>query len=495
MCNVESNRAAMADQKVNLNRRFESTPGFVMQSRRLSQILWVSTIAAFTSLVVFWFKGWDWTMAQQSLLGTFGVFLLCIWLIHRRHAYRATTLFILTLTVMSCALIYQAQGLHDEALLIFPGIMMLTSMFGTRRQFYLLLIGLIGFLVFVVAAHQTGWHRIPDRVETTFSALAYVLVILICSGFFAFVLASDLRKALIDLNGSKRELLELNEQLEDRVGQRTEQVEAANLALHESMEKLEQAMNELVHVEKLASLGSMVAGISHELNTPIGNSLLAATTMERMFDKIAVQIGSGSIKRSALEEFIQEGQEMSTLITRSTKRAADMVLSFKQVAVDQTSEQRRQFDLRAVIEDNLSAMVPQFKKSQIKVNNVVPEGIQCNSFPGPLGQILTNVVQNALLHGFEESAPGNLMITAEIRSKDVIVSVQDDGVGMPSHVMAHVFDPFFTTRLGRGGSGLGLSISHRIATSVLGGDLAVESVLGKGTIFFITLPKTAPFPI
>jgi len=485
----------MTDQKVNITRRFESTPGFVMQAQRLSQILWVSATAVFIAMIFFWLKGWDWSIPEQALTGTFAIFMLCIWLTKRQRASEATTLFILTLTVMSCSLVYQSFGLHDEAIAIFPGIMLLTCMFGTRRQFYLLLTGLIGFLSFVVFAHQAGWHRIPDTVETNVSSLANVSVILIGTGFFAFVLASDLRKALIALNRSKRELLDLNEQLEQRVRQRTEQVEAANLALHESMEKLEQAMKELVHAEKLASLGSMVAGISHELNTPIGNTLLAATTMERMFDKVAVQIGSGSIRRSALEEFIQEGQEMSTLITRSTKRAADMVVSFKQVAVDQTSEQRRNFDLRAVFEDNLSAMLPLFKKSQVKVTNLVPEGIQCNSFPGPLGQILTNIVQNAILHGFGESGSGNLLIEATEQRTEVLISIRDDGVGMPSKVLAHIFDPFFTTRLGKGGSGLGLSISHRIATSVLGGNLAAQSTPGQGSTFFITLPKTAPFPI
>jgi len=485
----------MTDQKAKKIRRFESTPGFVIQSHRLAQIVWVSACSAFVSMVFFVLKGWNWSLADCSVLLTFCVFLVCLWLIRRQRAYQATTLFIVTLTVMACSLVYQAQGLHDEALLIFPGILLLTSMFGTRTQFYLVLAGLIGFLCFIVLAHQLGWHQIPDKVETNVGELANVAVILIGSGFFAFVLASDLRAALTELNGSKRELLELNEQLEHRVRQRTEQVESANLALHESMEKLERAMNELVHAEKLASLGSMVAGISHELNTPIGNTLLAATSMERMFDKVAVQISSGSIRRSALEEFIQEGQEMSSLITRSTKRAADMVVSFKQVAVDQTSEQRRNFDLRAVIEDNLSAMLPLFKKGQVKVSNLVPDGIQCNSFPGPLGQILTNIVQNAILHGFGDTGSGTLTIQARDQRYDVIVSIRDDGVGMPSNVLAHIFDPFFTTRLGRGGSGLGLSISHRIATSVLGGNLAAQSTPDQGSTFFITIPKTAPFPI
>ena len=148
-----------------------------------------------------------------------------------------------------------------------------------------------------------------------------------------------------------------------------------------------------------------------------------------------------------------------------------------------------------MIDDNIKALVPNFKKKQIKMVNSVVSGIKCNSFPGPLGQILTNLIQNAVLHGFDEKLTGTITIEADNQPKQVIVTIHDDGAGMPQHVITHVFDPFFTTKLGKGGSGLGLSISHRIATSVLGGDLKVESALGNGATFTIVLPKDAPFPI
>jgi len=479
----------------NLPTRIESTPGFVIQSNRLAQIVWVSLISVGCSVAYFAVQNWTWSAVEQSLIATLGIFLLCLWLIKKQRPQQATALFVVTLSVMACALLYFADGLHDEALIIFPGILLLACMFGSPRQFYLLLVALISFLAFVVVGHQQGWHVMPDKVQTNLSELLNVSVIIIGTGFFGFVLAGDLRKALIELNLSKRELLELNDQLESRVAQRTEQVESANRALHDSMEQLERAMNELVHAEKLASLGSMVAGISHELNTPIGNSLLAASSLERLFVTISEKVQAGNFKRSALEEFIKEGLEISALITRSTSRAADMVSSFKQVAVDQTSEQRRNFDLKDVIDDNLSAMLPNFKNKEIRINNTVPEGIECNSYPGPLGQILTNLVQNAIVHGFDERGYGNLTLIAENLPDHVMLSIHDDGIGMAQNVIAHVFDPFFTTRMGRGGSGLGLTISHRIATSILGGDLRVDSAPGIGTTFTLTLPKMAPFPI
>jgi signal transduction histidine kinase len=441
------------------------------------------------------FTGWTWEGTEQILTLTMGVFILCAWLIKKGHYRYAVTLFVTTITVLACSLIYVTDGLHDEATVILPAVLLFACMFGSKRQFYLLLAGLIGFLGYITVAHQMGWHVLADRNGTDLSAFINVSVILTASGFFAFALASDLHNALSDLNNSKKDLLELNDQLESRVEQRTGEIEATNQALHESMDKLEQAMKELMHAEKLASLGSMVAGISHELNTPIGNTMLAASTMERLFEAARVQFESGTFKRMAMEEFLKEGLEMSSLITRSTQRAAEMVASFKQVAVDQTSEQRRMFDLKAVIDDNVSAMTPNFKKKQITIFNKVTAGIRCDSFPGPLGQILTNVIQNAILHGFEAKGGGNLTISCIEQSKLVVLSIHDDGVGMPQHVVAHVFDPFFTTRMGQGGSGLGMSISHRIATSVLGGDLRVESSPGKGTTFTLMLPKIAPFPI
>ncbi len=466
-----------------------------MQSHRLTQIVWISLISVSISMVFFVAKGWAWDSVQTSLLSTFCIFLLCLWLIQHRKGQHATTLFIVTLTLLASSLIYQAEGLHDEAVVIFPAILLFACMFGTRLQFFSLLAGLIGFLTYIVLAHEQGWHLIPDKVETNFSVLINVSLILIASGFFAFVLSSDLRKALLELNQSKNDLLELNDQLENRVLQRTEQYENANKELQFSMEKLEHAMTELVQAEKLASLGSMVAGISHELNTPIGNTLLAATSMEKLFENMAEKMQGGNLKRVAFADFVKDGLEMSGLITRSTHKAADLVLSFKQVAVDQTSEQRRDFDLKSVVNDNLSAMQPNFKKKEITVNNRVPEGILCNSFPGPLGQILTNLIQNAILHGFADRSFGTIDIQSINQENQVILRIHDDGVGMPQTVITRVFDPFFTTKLGKGGSGLGLSISRRIATSILGGELRVESSPEGGSTFFIVLPKTAPFPL
>lgn len=285
------------------------------------------------------------------------------------------------------------------------------------------------------------------------------------------------------------------EQLEHQREHLAELIEARTMDLSKALEVVRRTQDDLVRAEKLASLGALVAGISHELNTPLGNALLAATTMEQLFEQIHQQFHAGNFRRSALEEFLVSGQEMASLITRSSRRAADMVASFKQVAVDQTSEQRRSFKLDEVINDNLSALLPTLKKNQIQVHKLVPVSIECNSYPGPLGQVVTNLIQNAIVHGFADRDHGTITISASSQAHSLTLTIQDDGIGMTPDVLAHIFDPFFTTRLGQGGSGLGLSISHRIATSILGGNLKAESSLHTGSVFTLTFPSLAPFQL
>jgi len=285
------------------------------------------------------------------------------------------------------------------------------------------------------------------------------------------------------------------DELEHQRTHLTELVEERTIELSKALEVVRRSQDDLIQSERLASLGSMVAGLSHELNTPLGNTLLAATSLENLFQNILEISQSGSLKRTSLREFLVSGTEMSNLISRSSQRAADMIASFKQVAVDQTSEQRRDFDLSLVVKDNLSALMPKFIKNRFLLENQIPTGIRCNSYPGPLGQILTNLIQNAIVHGIANREDGSITITAEDTGQFIKLIISDNGAGMPPEIMEHIFDPFFTTKMGKGGSGLGLSISRRIATSILGGNLKAQSTIGVGSVFILTFPPVAPFPM
>jgi len=465
----------------------------ILNPLRLRQVLWVTCAAAAIGMTFGLADSWYGNVAMMQY-AFFLLTLLSLWFSYSNKPRYAIITFTSSLTLMACSLTWYVGGIHDETITFFPGVLMFVGMFGTRRQ-YLALLGFI--LLFIVAlgtAFFQGWYS-PGVPATNQASFVNVGLSLLATGLFIWVVTNDLQQALTKLRTSETQLRELNELLEFRVIQRTEQLEAANGALQESMAKLEHTQAELMEYEKLASLGSMVAGISHEMNTPVGNALLAATSLQSLFEQMLQDASEGNVKRTQFNEFLETGRDMSVLVTKSTQRAADTIISFKQVAVDQTSEQRRNFDLRNVVEDNLAAFSPTIRGRKIIVGNAIPQGIQCDSFPGPLGQVVTNLLQNAVLHGFDGRDSGTISITGQNLNDRLILTLSDDGHGMESQVIAHVFDPFFTTKLGKGGSGLGLTISHRLVTSVLGGTIAVTSGKGTGTTFTITIPKIAPFPI
>ena len=273
--------------------------------------------------------------------------------------------------------------------------------------------------------------------------------------------------------------------LEERVQQRTAE-------LSSTVEHLQRTQTELVQAEKLASLGALVAGVAHELNTPIGNALTVATTLQDTTRALKDDVDRGELRKSTLSRYIEDALPMSELITRSCERASALVSSFKRVAVDQTSEHRRRFDLRGLVEDVCSSLRPGFKNATWKLEVDVPEHLECDSYPGPLGQVLTNLMQNAAIHAFGEREDGLLRIQAAALDDSFVLEVADDGAGVPAEVLGQIFDPFYTTRLGQGGSGLGLSICMNIVTGVLGGSLQVFSEPGQGTRFVIRAPRVAP---
>lgn len=313
------------------------------------------------------------------------------------------------------------------------------------------------------------------------------------------VLANKLNEVVANLKAAVADKRALNESLELRVSERTEdlnrdrqQLAVANAELAKALETLNLAHDELARSEKLAALGAMVAGIAHELNTPIGNSLTVASTLADTVQQFARSLETG-LKRSEVERFMREMAMAVDLLNRNIERSADLVTSFKQVAVDQTSSQRRTFDLAGVIAENISALSPMLRKTPFTVEQNVPPRIMLDSFPGPLGQVLMNLVSNAVLHGFEGRAAGTIVISGQQALAGWLeLCVEDDGVGIAPEHVSRIYDPFFTTKMGAGGSGLGLNITHSIVTSVLGGKIHADSVVGEGTRFTILLPLVAP---
>ena len=282
--------------------------------------------------------------------------------------------------------------------------------------------------------------------------------------------------------------------LEETVDARTSELLSSNVELTHTLEHLQTAQRHLIESEKLASLGRLVAGVAHELNTPLGNAMTVVSTLDERYASLSQKITNGEgLRKSELLELLDCTQQGHSLLQRNVQKAAELVRDFKQVAVDQSSEMRRLFDLAAVIEEVLITIRPRFKHSCFAIKTELTPGITMDSFPGPLGQVLTNLVLNALIHAFEDQETGTVTVSCRLRPDGAAeLSCDDDGTGMEDAVQKRIFDPFFTTKMGRGGSGLGLNIAHNICTGVLGGRIEVNSIVGMGTRFEIVLPTKAP---
>ncbi|QZA77326.1 HAMP domain-containing protein [Deefgea tanakiae] len=284
----------------------------------------------------------------------------------------------------------------------------------------------------------------------------------------------------------------LNMDLELRVEERTNTLNLANSELSQALEQLQLSQKELLRKEKLASLGAMVAGVAHELNTPLGICVTVISTLREKVDEINAEMAQG-LKKSSMVAFLHDFEQSTDILARNVSRAAELVTRFKQVSIDRASSVRRPFLLRDVISEVLYVNSPEYQKKQHRIMVDVPDDILLESYPGELGQVLGNLVDNAMLHGFDQIVVGEIWIRArQLDAEWIELQVQDSGAGIPSESIDRIFDPFFTTKLGRGGSGLGLHIIYSIVSTVLGGEIHVASIVGVGSTFTLKLPRQAP---
>ena len=260
------------------------------------------------------------------------------------------------------------------------------------------------------------------------------------------------------------------------------------IARIEHQVKLRSLQFELMHTSKMAALGSLVAGVAHEINTPVGTAIMSASTLENATHEIVSDFAEGNLKRSSFENYLEVAQECSHLIVSNLRRAGELIQSFKQVAVDQTSSQLRTFALRPYLQEVINNLHPKLKHTPHHIHLVGDETITLQSYPGAIAQTVTNLIINSLLHAYPTAQAGHLCLEISQQAETVILRYSDDGCGIAEPHLAHIFEPFFTTARHRGGSGLGLHLVYNLVTQKLRGTIAVTNMPGQGATFTITLP-------
>jgi signal transduction histidine kinase len=272
-----------------------------------------------------------------------------------------------------------------------------------------------------------------------------------------------------------------------------DELRAAKEKAESALLELNAAQQNLIDAERLAALGGLVAGVAHEVNNPIGISLTVASSFARRTEIFEAELKSdGGLRRSQLEEFVRTSRDAAGQLVANLHRAGELIQSFKQVAVDRSHAERRQFALGEATHQIIASLKPVLKRAPIALTVDVPEGFLVDGYPGSYGQILTNLFLNAVNHAFAGGRSGTISISARARGHDDIeIIFADDGAGMSPDVQRQAFDPFFTTRRNEGGTGLGLHIVYNLVTQQLGGRMMLESRLGQGTTFRIIMPRTA----
>ena len=272
-----------------------------------------------------------------------------------------------------------------------------------------------------------------------------------------------------------------NKRAEEALAKRTQE-------LSDALDHLKTTQAQLIESEKMASLGGLVAGVAHEINTPIGIGLMSASTLKKKTDVAVNAFKSNQLKKSTMGAYFDQVTHGSQLILKNLERASELVKSFKQVAVDQSNLEKRAFVVKKYLEEMLVTLKPKLKKTPHQITLNGDEQIEINSYPGALSQIITNLLMNSITHAYQEGEEGKLGFDIRGELEQVIIEYSDDGCGIPTESLPKIFDPFFTTGRIKGGTGLGLHITYNLVTQKLKGTIQVESTVGVGTTFIINLP-------
>jgi len=295
---------------------------------------------------------------------------------------------------------------------------------------------------------------------------------------------------LAQIQARDEDLRQINNELESRINDRTLKLQSANKNLTTSLKQLKQAQNQLIESEKMVALGGLVAGVAHEINTPVGVSVTAASYLEQEITSYAQRYENNNLTREDFESLIEISSTSSKLILANLERAANLIRSFKQIAVDQACDEKRCFNLKNYFSEIMLSLEPELKKYRLDIVIDCNEHFEINSYPGAISQIFTNLVMNSLIHGFEgmENQMGHIEIKVTLTKQQITIIYSDNGKGASAQQIKKIFEPFFTTKRNQGGSGLGMHIVYNLVSRTLGGQILCSSELGSGIKITMLLP-------
>ncbi|MCP4136147.1 MAG: PAS domain S-box protein [bacterium] len=288
---------------------------------------------------------------------------------------------------------------------------------------------------------------------------------------------------------AEEEIKKLNRELELRVKERTNELIKTSDALKESIEIIRETQKRLMLSEKMADLGNLVAGATHEINTPLGIAITTASFLNEKTEDVEGLFSENKIKRSNLEEFLKTAGESFEILLANLKRSAELIRSLKVVAVDQCSEEKRTFKVKEYIDEILLSLSPKLKKTKHSITINCPEDLEINSYPGAFFQVISNFVMNSVIHGFDKIEKGEIGIDIKQEDENVIIRYTDNGKGMDEKSLSKIFDQYFTTKRDAGGSGLGMYIVYSLVTETFEGTIECSSHEGQGIEFMITMPS------
>ncbi len=305
------------------------------------------------------------------------------------------------------------------------------------------------------------------------------------------MMVESLKNMMEELKDKSKELEAFNLRLEKDVKDRTYELEQKNRSLEMTIVELNETKNQLIESEKMAQLGSLVAGVAHEINTPVGVGVTASTHLLDECKDFKKLYENQSMKKSDLENFIANTLESSEIIYTNLNRASRLINSFKQIAVDQSNDSLREFDLKIYLQEIISSLNPEIKKKKIKITSKCPDDFIVSSYPGEFAQIITNFITNSLMHGFDKDDEGEIDIDIERDGEFISLVYRDSGKGIPQEHIDKIFNPFFTTKRGQGGSGLGLHLIYNLITQKFKGTISCKSEIGKGVEFRVRIPSSS----